>query len=55
MKNSRRDMQYREIIELLKSLSNPKAVEGMARFGINPRGTLGVSIPNLRKFAKVGG
>jgi 3-methyladenine DNA glycosylase AlkD len=48
-------MQYREIIELLKSLSNPKAVEGMARFGINPRGTLGVSIPNLRKIAKAAG
>jgi 3-methyladenine DNA glycosylase AlkD len=48
-------MQYREIIELLKSLSNPKAVEGMARFGINPKGTLGVSIPNLRKIAKAVG
>jgi len=45
-------MQYREIIELLKSLSDPKAMEGMARFGINPKGTLGVSIPNLRKIAK---
>jgi 3-methyladenine DNA glycosylase AlkD len=48
-------MQYREIIERLKSLSNPKAVDGMARFGINPRGTLGVSIPNLRKIAKATG
>jgi 3-methyladenine DNA glycosylase AlkD len=48
-------MQYRDIMELLKSLSNPKAVEGMARFGINPKGTLGVSIPNLRKIAKAVG
>jgi 3-methyladenine DNA glycosylase AlkD len=48
-------MRYREIIDLLKSLSNPKAVEGMARFGINPKGTLGVSIPNLRKIAKAVG
>jgi len=48
-------MRYRKIIELLKSLSDPKAVEGMARFGINPKGTLGVSIPNLRKIAKAVG
>jgi 3-methyladenine DNA glycosylase AlkD len=33
-------------------LSNPKAVEGMARFGINPNNTYGVSIPNLRTIAK---
>ncbi len=36
----------------LRALSNPKNVEGMARFGINPENTLGVSIPNLRKLAK---
>lgn len=36
----------------LEFLSNPKAVEGMARFGINPKNTYGVSIPNLRKIAK---
>jgi 3-methyladenine DNA glycosylase AlkD len=45
-------MQYDEIIDKLKALSNPKAVEGMARFGINPENTYGVSIPNLRKMAK---
>ena len=45
-------MQYDEIINKLKSLSNPKAVEGMARFGINPENTYGVSIPNLRKIAQ---
>jgi 3-methyladenine DNA glycosylase AlkD len=48
-------MQYREIIGLLKSLSNPEAVKGMARFGINPKGTLGISIPDLRKIAKAVG
>lgn len=42
----------KEIIRHLKSLSSPKNVEGMARFGINPNKTLGVSIPNLRKIAK---
>ena len=45
-------MQYDDILEKLKSLSDPKAVVGMARFGINPENTLGVSIPNLRKIAK---
>jgi len=45
-------MQYNDILKKLKSLSDPKAVEGMARFGINPENTYGVSIPNLRKIAK---
>ncbi len=45
-------MQYTDIIEKLKSLSDPEAVKGMARFGINPENTYGVSIPNLRKIAK---
>ena len=41
-----------DILNKLKSLSNPKAVAGMARFGINPENTYGISIPNLRKMAK---
>lgn len=41
-----------EILRKLRSLSNPKNIEGMARFGINSKNTLGVSIPNLRKMAK---
>ncbi len=45
-------MQYNDIIKKLKSLSNPEAVKGMARFGISPDNTYGVSIPNLRKMAK---
>ncbi len=45
-------MQYDDILKKLKGLSDPKAVEGMARFGINPENTFGVSIPNLRKIAK---
>lgn len=47
-----RKMQCENILKKLKALSNPKAVEGMARFGINPENTLGVSVPNLRKMAK---
>lgn len=45
-------MQYKDVIEKLKSLSNPKNVEGMARFGISKNKTLGVSVPELRKMAK---
>ena len=45
-------MQYKEVLEKLKSLSNPKNVEGMAHFGINSKNTYGISIPNLRKIAK---
>jgi 3-methyladenine DNA glycosylase AlkD len=41
-----------DLIRRLKSLSNPKNVEGMSRFGINPRNALGVSIPDLRDLAK---
>ena len=45
-------VEYDDILEKLKSLSDPKAVEGMARFGINPENTYGVSIPNLRRMAR---
>jgi len=45
-------MQYEEIMNKLKSLANPEAVIGMARFGISPKNTYGVSIPNLRKMGK---
>ena len=48
-------MQYEEVMNRLRSLSNPEAVAGMARFGINPANTLGVSVPNLRKLAKTAG
>ncbi len=48
-------MQYEDIIQRLKSLSDPEAVKGMARFGINPENTYGVSIPKLRRIAKEAG
>jgi 3-methyladenine DNA glycosylase AlkD len=44
-----------QIIQKLKSLANPKNVEGMARFGINPNNTLGISVPVLRDIAKEAG
>ncbi len=41
-----------DILARLKTLADPRAVEGMARYGINPHNTYGVSIPNLRKIAR---
>jgi len=45
-------MRYGEIIKKLEKEANPVNVAGMARFGINPDKTLGVSIPFLRKLGK---
>ena len=44
-------MDIEKIIKKLKLLSNPKNIEGMARFGINPKYALGVNVPVLRKLA----
>lgn len=41
-----------EIIAELKSYADPKNVEGMTRFGISSKNTLGVSVVTLRKIAK---
>ncbi|HRY63394.1 MAG TPA: DNA alkylation repair protein [Patescibacteria group bacterium] len=45
-------MTLEQIIKKLKSQANPKNVAGMARFGINSKNTLGVSIPIIRSLAK---
>ncbi len=44
--------KYNELISTLQSLSNPANVAGMARFGINPHNTLGVSVKQIRTLAK---
>ncbi len=45
-------MECEEIIQTLHSLSNPKNIAGMARYGINPSHNLGVPIAQLRPLAK---
>src|SRR4030065_734976 len=45
-------MNADQIIVQLKSQADPAAVEGMARYGINPDNTLGISIPTLRGMAR---
>lgn len=41
-----------EVLESLRSLSNPEAVSSMARFGIKADKAFGVSVPALRKLAR---
>lgn len=41
-----------EVLESLRSLSNPEAVSNMARFGIKADKAFGVSVPALRKLAR---
>jgi 3-methyladenine DNA glycosylase AlkD len=52
IRSVKRPIVYLEVVEKLKVLSNPEAVAGMARFGINPERALGISIPDLRRMAK---
>jgi 3-methyladenine DNA glycosylase AlkD len=44
--------QLDDVLATLRAHANPANVAGMARYGINPSGTLGVPIPILRKLAK---
>ncbi len=48
-------MNYEETLALLKAGASPSAVEGMAKFGIDTRRALGLSVPFLRGVAhKIG-
>ncbi len=40
------------LLQELRALANPANVEGMARYGINPHNTLGVSMVELRAMAR---
>jgi 3-methyladenine DNA glycosylase AlkD len=48
-------MTASELIAALKAQANPVNVAGMARFGINAEGTLGVSVAEIRKLARKAG
>ncbi len=45
-------MKTSEVLARLQKDANPKNVEGMARFGISAKNTLGIPIPVLRSLAK---
>ncbi len=40
------------VVTRLRAIADPENVRGMARFGINPEGALGVSMPALRKIGR---
>ena len=48
-------MTASELLANLKTHANPANVAGMARYGINSKDTLGVSIPVIRGLAKQAG
>jgi 3-methyladenine DNA glycosylase AlkD len=41
-----------EVLETLGSMGNPRNVEGMARFGITVKKTLGIPVPALKRMAR---
>lgn len=45
-------MRYEDILRRFEALKNPANVAGMARFGINPNNTYGISVVELRKIAR---
>lgn len=45
-------MSVETVLREMKAKGNAKVVEGMAKFGISTKNTLGLSIPTLRGFAK---
>lgn len=45
-------MNYKEILDELKAMSDPEVVACKARYGITPAKAYGVSIPKLREMAK---
>lgn len=52
MRKRTREYEINEILSKLKTLANPRAIEGMAKYGITSSKAYGVSIPNLRKIAR---
>lgn len=45
-------MSVESVLREMRARADPKAVEGMARFGISSKNTLGLSIPTLRGMAR---
>jgi 3-methyladenine DNA glycosylase AlkD len=48
-------MEFEDILTQLVNISNPEDIKGMARFGIKPKKSYGVRIPELRKISKKAG
>ncbi len=52
MSNKTPQAEAAALIAQLRAMANPENVAGMARFGINPSSTLGVSMPKVRSLAR---
>jgi 3-methyladenine DNA glycosylase AlkD len=52
IKSKRETAAFDDVITELKANASSSAIRGMAKFGINPTNTLGVSIPKLRGIGK---
>ena len=48
-------MEAKEILQLLRKKASPGNVRGMARFGMSAQGRLGVSVPEMRRIARLAG
>lgn len=48
-------MEAEEILQLLRKKASPRNVRGMARFGMSAQGRLGVSVPEMRRIARLAG
>jgi 3-methyladenine DNA glycosylase AlkD len=44
-----------DVLAQLKRQAHPENLPGMARYGMNPEGRLGVSVPEMRRIAKEAG
>jgi 3-methyladenine DNA glycosylase AlkD len=44
-----------DVVAQLKRLARPENLPGMARYGMNPEGRLGLSVPEMRRIAKQAG
>ena len=45
-------LEVKLVVDRLRSMGDPKAVEGMTRFGIQSSNSFGVSVPKLRTLAR---
>lgn len=48
-------MDVDEIVRLLRKRASARNVRGMARFGMSAKGRLGVSVPEMRRIARLAG
>ena len=48
-------MEAEEILQLLRKKASRRNVRGMARFGMSAQGRLGVSVPEMRRIARLAG